>query len=191
VALFESFAVLVAKIASASTVAQVTAALGIAVAGVTGAGAAGVLPGAVQDGVARAVESVSPFDLPDSADDRGVPAVETETDDSGLDGPGDLPSAPTAVPSPTPATETHPAEPGDDGGVHQNRGGAVPTAGVRTDNSGRDHAEDDAAASPSPSDAVEVEDHAEDGSHHGGGDSGGSHGGSDDDSSGHGGGDDH
>src|SRR5829696_2598040 len=84
--LLEGIAALAAKVASASTIAQATAGLGI---GVTGAGAAGVLPGALQDGVASVVESVSPFDLPDSGD---------ETRDSGTDGPGDVPVAdPTGV----------------------------------------------------------------------------------------------
>src|SRR4051812_19624565 len=45
--LFEGLAVLAAKITGASTVAQAAAGLGIAVAGVTGAGSAGVLPGPV------------------------------------------------------------------------------------------------------------------------------------------------
>lgn len=183
-ALFESLAVLAAKFASASTVAQATAGLGIAVAGVTGAGAAGVLPGPVQDGVAGAIETVTSFDLPDSADDHAVHAV--ETDDPGVDGPGDLPASSTVAPPSTPVPETaHSPEPGDDDGVHQHRGGVTSAPAVRTSdsgpgsaNTGRDHAEDDAPASSSAS--TEVEEH-EDGSHHGGDDSGGS----DDDSSGH------
>jgi len=207
-------AVLAAKITSASTVAQATAGLGIAVAGVTGAGAAGVLPGAVQDGVAGAVEAVSPFDLPDSADDRTPLAGETV--DSGTDGPGDVPgdvpvADPTATPESTPssiptAEPTHNPEPGDDGGIHQHRGGASTPAGavptedsVSDDTSGRDHPEDDdASAGPTASThSAEVEDHDDDHSGHGGGDDGddnsghgGDDDGADDDHSGHGGGDD-
>jgi len=70
VALIEGLAAVVAKIVGAGVVTQVTAGVGIAVVGLTGAGAAGVLPGAVQDTVAAAVETVSPFDLPDSGDVR-------------------------------------------------------------------------------------------------------------------------
>jgi hypothetical protein len=204
VAVFEGLAVLAAKIASASTVVQATAGFGIAVAGVTGAGAAGILPGALQDDVAGAVESVSPFDLPDSGD---------ETRDSGTDGPGDVPGADAtdiATPSagPSAPTSSQGVEPGDDGGVHQNRGGtAAPTAAVRTDdsrpetvNSGRHHPEDDgptAGTSSSAAHSAEVEDHDDDRSGHGrGGDdsrddsSGDSPGHGGGDSSGHGGGDD-
>lgn len=76
----EALGALAAEVAAASTVSQAVAGLGIAVAGVTGAGAAGVLPPPVQDVVAGAVEVVSPFDLPDSAD-------AAETDDSGTDSP--------------------------------------------------------------------------------------------------------
>src|SRR4051794_25984925 len=105
--LIESVAALAAKVAGASTVAQVAAGLGIAVAGVTGAGAAGVLPGPVQDGVAGAVESVTPFDLPGSADlhrsdsvvERVGPGTEAaEIDDSGVDGTDDQPGVDTEHP---------------------------------------------------------------------------------------------
>ena len=81
----EGLAALAAKVAATSTVTQAVAGLGIAVAGVTGAGAAGALPTPVQDAVAGAVEVVSPFDLPDSSDDAA------ETDDSGTDSSDDLP----------------------------------------------------------------------------------------------------
>ena len=193
--LLHGLAVLAAKITSASTVVQATAGLGIAVAGVTGAGAAGVLPGALQDGVAGAVQAVSPFDLPDSADGRTPLAGETV--DSGTDGPGDVPVAdPTAAPESTPssipsAETTHSPEPGDDGGIHQHRGGesaptgAVPTEdSVSDDTSGRDHPEDDgASAGPTASPhSAEAEDHDDDNSGQGGDDDGG------DDNSGHGGG---
>ena len=104
----EGLAALAAKVAAASTVSQAVAGLGIAVVGVTGAGAAGVLPTPVQNVVAGAVEVVSPFDLPDSADaidDDGTPdqgpsdapssddSPESTTDDDGTpdQGPGDAP----------------------------------------------------------------------------------------------------
>jgi hypothetical protein len=88
--LLEGVAAVVTKIASASTVAQVATGLGITVAGVTGAGASGVLPGPVQDGVAGAIEAVSPFDVPDSADDRVRPVVGVhgDADGTGADGTG-------------------------------------------------------------------------------------------------------
>ena len=100
----EGLAALAAKVAAASTVSQAVAGLGIAVVGVTGAGAAGALPTPVQDVVAAAVEVVSPFDLPDSAD-----AAAAETDDDGTpdQGSGDAPG-----------TEDSP-EDGPDRGQHQ------------------------------------------------------------------------
>ncbi len=94
-------AAVVAKVAAAGTVAQATAGLGIALAGVTGAGAAGVLPVTVQDTVAAAVETVTPFDLPDShdvdeADDSGVDGitadVEADDADPGSDSEGTSPN---------------------------------------------------------------------------------------------------
>src|SRR3954464_7388560 len=78
---------LVAKILSAGAIAQAATGAGIVVVAFTGAGAAGVLPGPVQDTVATVVETVTPFNLPDSHD----PAQ-----------PGDT----TLVPPPSTATET-------------------------------------------------------------------------------------
>ncbi|MGY2074598.1 hypothetical protein [Blastococcus sp. SYSU DS0828] len=76
-ALLEGLAALAAKFAGASTVAQVATGVGIATAGVTGAGAVGVLPAPVQDAVASTVETVTPFDLPES---ELSTETETETD---------------------------------------------------------------------------------------------------------------
>jgi hypothetical protein len=205
--LLNGLAAAIAKFASASTVAQVATGVGITVAGVTGAGAAGVLPGAVQDGVASAIETVTPFDLPDSADDvaETQDSRRDDADDAEHGSPTTIPPVPTvpvpAVPTTTApttaeATEHTEVEPGDDDGVHQHRGGREVTVPVvPTDNSGpgsvtsgRDHAEDDGASAPSTVDTPEVEDHHEegddDGGHHGGDDD------PDDDRSGHGGGDD-
>jgi hypothetical protein len=189
--LFESIAAVVVKIASASTVAQATAGLGIAVAGVTGAGAAGILPGPVQDGVATTVEAVTPFDLPHSVDDRISGIDDGHRTRSGVDSasPSTVPTtaiSPPSVAAPTTAHEEHGTEIEDHGtdgvedGVHQHRGGRTPAATPTTSDSGADD-----SASPTP----EVEDHHSDDSGHGGGDD------SDDDSggddhSGHGGGDD-
>src|SRR4051795_10055357 len=92
--LLQGIAAVVTKIASASTVAQIATGLGVTVAGVTGAGAAGVLPGPIQDGVAGAVEAVTPFDVPDSADARVT----------GADDP-----AQPVVPPTTPSPEDTPA----------------------------------------------------------------------------------
>ena len=60
------------KLASAGAVAQAATGLGIALAAVTGAGAAGVLPDPVQDRVSGILEAVTPFDLPDPAADRSA-----------------------------------------------------------------------------------------------------------------------
>jgi hypothetical protein len=171
--LLHGIATLAAKVASASTIAQAAAGLGIAVAGVTGAGAAGVLPGPVQDGVADTVEAVTPFDLPHSVDDRitGVDDLpETHSADhvqSPSTVPAVVPVAPPSVAAPTAAhvehgTEIEIEDHGADG-IHQNRGGRPPAGLPTTPGSGSD---DVAVSTP------EVEDH------HGGDDSG--HGGGDD-----------
>ena len=81
--MFTVLAAAVAKFASAGTVAHATAGVGVALVTVSSAGAAGVLPASLQDGVATTIESVTPFDLPDSTDEAVVqetvveePAVE-------------------------------------------------------------------------------------------------------------------
>src|SRR4051794_9876181 len=101
--LLEGLAALAAKVASASTVAQATAGLGIAVAGVTGAGAAGVLPGPVQDGVATTVEAVTPFDLPHSVDDR-ITGLDDRHETRSTDDVGSPSTVPTSVPVAAPTT---------------------------------------------------------------------------------------
>ena len=53
-------------------VAQAALGLGVVLAGVTGAGAARVLPAPVQDEVSAVVEAVTPFELPHSADDTST-----------------------------------------------------------------------------------------------------------------------
>ena len=59
-----------AKFASAGAVAQAATGVGIVLAGVTGAGAAGALPGPIQAPVSSVLEAVTPFELPASADGR-------------------------------------------------------------------------------------------------------------------------
>jgi hypothetical protein len=174
--LLSGIAAVVTKLASASTVAQVATGLGITVAGVTGAGAAGVLPGPVQDGVAGAIESVTPFDVPDSSDDRvsGVddavrqaahPTAPTRSDDSPGVSPSEIPVVPTPVAPST--SDGNEVEAGDDDGVHQHRGGRTPTV------------------APAPTPAPVVVDDSPETENHDAGDDDGSHGGSE--SSGHGG----
>jgi uncharacterized membrane protein YgcG len=187
-ALMESIAALVAKVASASTVAQATAGLGIAVAGVTGAGAAGVLPATVQDTVAGAVEAVTPFAMPHATADHVSVVRHTPGDDNRQDdGPAVVPT--TAVVTPAPVAPTaEPAEQEAEHGTetadatHQHRGGRS-SAPVATADSPDD--------SPHAAEAPEVgDDHGGDSSGHGGGgnDTSGSSGGSGhDDGSGHGG----
>jgi hypothetical protein len=176
--LLQGIAALVTKIASASTVAQIAAGVGVTVAGVTGAGAAGVLPGPVQDGVATAIEAVTPFDVPSSDDrvsgvDDPVRHAADPTEPAHPSSPSVSPSAvPVVVPPPAAPTSTPEVEPGDDG-IHQHRGGRTT---------------DTVAPAPSPAPAT-VDDSPEVEEHHGGDDDGGSHGGSsgDDGSSRHGG----
>ena len=67
---------LFAKLLSAGAIAQAATGAGVAVVVVTGAGAAGVLPGPVQDTVASVVGSVTPFELPSG--DGAAAAAPTE-----------------------------------------------------------------------------------------------------------------
>jgi hypothetical protein len=192
VAVFSGLAVLAAKIASASTVAQAAAGLGIAVAGVTGAGAAGLLPGPLQDGVAGAVEAVTPFELPHSEADA-APA-HRDTSDSRLDGPGDVPTA-TDVPTSAPTTEQeeqeaeveHSAEATD--ATHQHRGGHSETVPSPATVTGAPRTSDDHVETHS----TETESHSggdDSGGGSGSGSGSGSGGSGGDDDSGHGGDDD-
>ena len=68
------FPVLLTKFLSAGAVAQAATGAGIIVVAVTGAGAAGVLPDPLQNTVAAAVETVTPFELP--GDEETVPDEE-------------------------------------------------------------------------------------------------------------------
>jgi hypothetical protein len=179
--LLSGVAAVLTKIASASTLAQIATGVTVTVAGVAGAGAAGVLPGPVQDGVAGAIESVTPFDVPDAHDDRvvGVDDPVRHADAPAATSTGASPSELPVVATPPVPSPSQEVEPGDDDGVHQHRGGSVPTA----------------APAPTPA-AVPVDDSPEIEVHHvEGDDDGGSHGGDDasghdGDSSRHGGGDD-
>lgn len=186
-ALIEGIAALVAKVASASTIAQATAGLGIAVAGVTGAGAAGVLPGPVQDTVAGAVEAVTPFELPHSADDAsGRPHTAPDVHED--DAPAPVvptttivvppPAAPTTEPEEQETEVEHGTETAD--GTHQHRGGRTSATAATADSS------DDASEAPEAPEAGD--DHSGgDTSGHGGDDSSGDSGGSGHDGgSGHG-----
>ena len=55
--------------------AKIMLGAGVAAAATTGAGAAGVLPDSVQHVVAATVDSVTPFNLPDPASDKGTQAA--------------------------------------------------------------------------------------------------------------------
>jgi hypothetical protein len=80
---------LVARAAGAGLVAKIVLGSTVAVAGVTGAGAAGALPDPAQDAVARVVGVVSPFEFPTSADDRARfgERVSEDATDPGVRGP--------------------------------------------------------------------------------------------------------
>jgi hypothetical protein len=87
----ELLAGIAAKLGAAGALTKGAAGVSIALASVTGAAAADVLPDAVQDRVAGAVEQVSPFDMPDSADARPDVApdgaeVSRDAQDGGVDG---------------------------------------------------------------------------------------------------------
>jgi hypothetical protein len=90
-----------AKFASAGAIAHAATGATIALAGVTGAGAAGVLPEPVQNGVADAVEFLTPLDFPDSADvERSDETTTPETTgpDTGRDGAAETGADPAEVP---------------------------------------------------------------------------------------------
>ena len=117
--------------------ARVAAGVTVALLSVTGAAAADVLPQPIQDGVSDAYETVSPLDLPDSADNRAdqAPDVEERVADARDGGVADRdrpdggrdetvvtvvstsPSArPARTPSPAPAQPSgRPSTPGQQG----------------------------------------------------------------------------
>jgi hypothetical protein len=76
---FGFVAAAMATFASTGAVAQAATGLGIVLAGVTGAGAAGVLPGPIQGPVSSVLEAVTPFELPASADGRSTTDEEPAT----------------------------------------------------------------------------------------------------------------
>lgn len=79
------------KVAAFSLAAKLGVGTAVAAASVTGAGAAGVLPGPAQDAVASVVSQVTPFEFPsDAADEAGfggdVAEDATDPDSPGVDG---------------------------------------------------------------------------------------------------------
>ncbi len=81
-----------------AALAKAAAVLGSLSIATTGAAAANVLPGAAQDGVAAAIEAVSPLDLPDSDDKRQD--GEHRQDDVA----GEQPEVPASQPNPNAET---------------------------------------------------------------------------------------
>ena len=86
---------LVRFLAGLGVAAKACLGAGVAMASVTAVGAAGALPGPLQNVVANGLEAVTPFDLPDSDDDAGDDATEpadfgervsTDAKDGGVDG---------------------------------------------------------------------------------------------------------
>jgi hypothetical protein len=73
------FPVLLAKFLSAGAVAQAATGAGIVLVAVTGAGAAGALPDPMQNTVATAVETVTPFEFP--GEEETVPGDESVVDE--------------------------------------------------------------------------------------------------------------
>ena len=177
--LLESITAIAAKIAGANTMAQAAGGLGIAVAGVTGAGAAGILPGPVQDGVAGAIEAVTPFEAPDSGDVTApvrptdvTPVISTEAP---------VPAAVTATPTVTAAepTETrHDDGQVEDGAHHDGQVEDTHHDGLddgqhedhEDDHSGHGEGGDDSGSDDSGSDHSESDHSGGDSSGHGGGD---------------------
>ncbi|MGH9153414.1 MAG: hypothetical protein ACRD03_13675, partial [Acidimicrobiales bacterium] len=75
-------------IAGLSVAAKATFGISMAAASVTAAGAAGALPDPAQNVVSAAVEAITPFSFPDSADERADfgERVSTDARDGGVDG---------------------------------------------------------------------------------------------------------
>ncbi|MCW2700552.1 MAG: hypothetical protein JWQ45_2087 [Blastococcus sp.] len=98
------FPALFAKLLSAGAAAQACAGAGVALVAFTGAGAAGVLPGPVQNTVSSVVETVTPFRMPSG--EKSV-ADEPATEESALEQPE--PGQPVVEPSVVeqPETEQH------------------------------------------------------------------------------------
>jgi hypothetical protein len=69
----------VTRVTPAGAVAQAALGLGVVLAGVTGAGAAGILPDPVQDEVSTVLEAVTPFDVPNSAHETSTGGEEPAT----------------------------------------------------------------------------------------------------------------
>ncbi|MDK3255003.1 hypothetical protein [Blastococcus capsensis] len=114
--MFTILAAAAAKFGAAGAVAQAAAGLGFAAAGVTSAGAFGVLPGPVQDGVATTIEAVTPFDLPDSTDEQSAEEAAPLSEDPATDEQPQTGTGPADIP-PLPDFGTSVSEDAQDGGV--------------------------------------------------------------------------
>jgi len=122
-------------LAGLGVVGKVALGVGVAAAATTGAGAAGVLPGPVQHAVAKAVDAVSPFSMPDG-EHHGANGNVAEGGDSTTTTIGDVTT--TSEPANdgngvvTPTTEHHGDTTGttvahDGSGSHEGDGGSPTT----------------------------------------------------------------
>ena len=137
--------------AAAGLAARVALGTGVAAASMTGAAAAGVLPGPVQDAVADVVKTVTPFEFPRHTDSRPEPPAGVSPEDGdeapgtapgrpadGLPGSADprLPSGPETSPStaPSPSAGRAPSSPAPTAATTASTGprGTTPTTGPRT-----------------------------------------------------------
>ena len=116
---------LLRNVAGAGLAAKITLGAGLAAASMTGAAAAGVLPGPVQDAVAGAVRAVTPFEF------HGHGDADAESDGGGLvDAPGPPATGGTAPGGDTPAIHGDPATSAPEapgGSPPTTRPGATPT----------------------------------------------------------------
>ncbi|MDP8992878.1 MAG: hypothetical protein M3N31_07510 [Actinomycetota bacterium] len=136
-----------------AALAKAAAVLGGLSIATTGAAAAGVLPGAAQNGVAAVIEALSPFDLPDSDDKRRD--AEHRNDDVADDRP--------EVPAPQADRNAHdnfgatvsgraPEEPQQDGRAFgESVSNSAPKAGTATDAQTRRPAASQPASTPTAS----------------------------------------
>jgi outer membrane biosynthesis protein TonB len=118
-----------ARLGAAGLLVKSAAGVSIALASVTGAATADLLPEQVQDRVAAVVEHVSPFDLPDSADQRPEPGptgtdIADDVKDEQDRGVQDQTTGEGAVDGAKPDTtlSERPEEPGQTGLDKANRG---------------------------------------------------------------------
>lgn len=142
-----------------SLAARVAMGIGLATAGVTAAGAAGVLPAAAQHAVATVVGAATPFQMPDDTSGQAPGTVRAPEDRVDPTTTTSVPRTTTSLPSPT-AAVTGPARAETD--RDDNHGACVSTVAQDRSLTGEDHGKAVSAVAqsdcgkPSPSTSTTV-----------------------------------